>query len=141
MEISFNQIFDGVTLALHEAFPAAQIHGDIVRQGLKPGDFNVQLVSASEAGQFGSRAERNITFDVIFFPPENDGLETCMDVIHRLPSVLSTITTPNGDKVHCLKLDGSMKEDVLHCIVSYPHFVYSPADGDAMESVTTVQEV
>lgn len=141
MEISFNQIFDGVTLALHEAFPEAQIHGEIVRQGLEAGDFNVQLVSMSEAVQLGSRAERSITFDVIYFPAGNDGIETCMDVLHRLPNVLSTITTPNGDKVHCLKLDGSMKEDILHCIVSYPHFVYSPSGGDAMESVITVQEV
>ena len=31
-ELSYNGIFDGVTLALHRAFPAVQIHGRTVKQ-------------------------------------------------------------------------------------------------------------
>ena len=43
-EISFNSIFDGVSLAVHAAFPApVQVHGGEVKQGLKPGDFNVTM--------------------------------------------------------------------------------------------------
>ena len=40
-EINFNSIYDGVSLALHAAFPNSNVHGGEVKQGLKPGDFNV----------------------------------------------------------------------------------------------------
>ena len=39
--INFNSIYDGVTLALHAAFPKYKVHGGDVRQGLSTGDFNV----------------------------------------------------------------------------------------------------
>ena len=35
-EISFSSIYDGVSLALHAAFPAVQVHGGNVKQGLNP---------------------------------------------------------------------------------------------------------
>ena len=34
-EINFNQVYDGVTLALHRAFPNAHIHGGTIKQDLK----------------------------------------------------------------------------------------------------------
>ena len=37
-EINFNQVYDGVTLALHRAFPKAHIHGGVIKQDLKDGD-------------------------------------------------------------------------------------------------------
>lgn len=40
-EISFSSIYDGVSLALHAAFPSVQVHGGNVKQGLNPGDLNV----------------------------------------------------------------------------------------------------
>ena len=45
-EISFKSIYDGVSLALHAAFPAVQVHGGNVKQGLNPGDLNVVMPSA-----------------------------------------------------------------------------------------------
>ena len=36
-EINFNSIYDGVSLALHAAFPNSNVHGGEVKQGLKPG--------------------------------------------------------------------------------------------------------
>lgn len=37
-EINFNQVYDGVTLALHRAFPKAHIHGGVIKQDLKDGN-------------------------------------------------------------------------------------------------------
>ena len=31
-EINFNQVYDGVTLALHRAFPKAHIHGGVIKR-------------------------------------------------------------------------------------------------------------
>ena len=139
MEIDFNQIYDGVTLALHRAFPTVQVHGRTVKQDLHPGDFNVLPISTSETAQIGTRAQRGITFDVIYYPPDTGSREACLDMLHELPGVIGTITTPNGDKLHCLKFDGNIEEDALHCIVAYPHFVYTQPTGDAMETLTIQQ--
>lgn len=134
-ELSYNGIFDGVTLALHRAFPTVQIHGRTVKQDLHPGDFNVLPITPQHSGQMGIRASRSITFDVIYYPTENGGREECLDKANLLPQVLGTITTPLGDKVHGTGFETTIEDDVLHCIVRYPHFVYTPAAGDAMETI------
>lgn len=134
-ELSYNGIFDGVTLALHRAFPTVQIHGRTVKQDLHPGDFNVLPITPQHSGQMGIRASRSITFDVIYYPTENGGREECLDKANLLPQVLGTITTPLGDKVHGTGFETTIEDNVLHCIVRYPHFVYTPADGDAMETI------
>lgn len=134
-EINYNQIFDGVSLALHRAFPAVHVHGRTVKQDLKPGDFNVLPLSSIETAQIGPRAKRNITFDVIYCPPEKGGNEACLDMQSKLPGIIGTITTPNGDKVHCLQFDGNITNEVLHCIVSYPHFVYVINKDEPMETL------
>ena len=136
MEIDFNQVFDGVSLALHRAFSTVRVHGGTVKQDLQPGDFNVLPISTSETSQISTRAQRSITFDVIYYPPDNGSREACLDMLHELPGVIGTITTPNGDKVHCLKFDGNIEDDALHCIVAYPHFVYTEPTSDAMETLT-----
>lgn len=134
-ELSYNGIFDGVTLALHRAFPTVQIHGRTVKQDLHPGDFNVLPITPQHSGQMGIRASRSITFDVIYYPTENGGREECLDKANLLPQVLGTITTPLGDKVHGTGFETTIEDNVLHCIVRYPHFVYTPADRDAMETI------
>ena len=50
-EISFSSIYDGVSLALHAAFPSVQVHGGNVKQGLNPGDLNVIMPSAGNIRQ------------------------------------------------------------------------------------------
>ena len=64
-EVNFNSIYDGVSLALHAAFPAAQVHGGNVKQGLKPGDFNVIMPGAGHAKEVGQRYKRTPTEDVL----------------------------------------------------------------------------
>lgn len=135
-ELNYNQIFDGVSLALHKAFPSARVHGGNVEQDLKPGDFNITPITTNEIAQISTRARRSITFDVIYYPPGEGSREVCLDMQSVLSGVIGTITTPNGDILHCLKFEGNITEDALHCIVSYPHFVYSENTGDAMETLT-----
>lgn len=134
-ELSYNGIFDGVTLALHRAFPTVQIHGRTVKQDLHPGDFNVLPITPQHSGQMGSRANRSITFDVIYYATEGGGREESLEKANILPQVLGTITTPEGDKVHGTDFESTIEDGVLHCIVRYPHFVYEKATWDAMETL------
>lgn len=135
MELDYQQIYDGITLALHAAFPSIRIFGENIQQGLTPGDINVIPVNTEENAQIGTRARRDAVFDVIYYPPDDGKYEACLEMQHLIPQALQTITTPNGDKLHCLRFSGTT-DDVLHVIVSYPHFVYVPAAKDVMEQLT-----
>ena len=135
MELDYNQIFDGITLALHAAFPDKQIFGGTVRQGVQPGDLNVVPVNINETAQIGTRAQRTAIFDVIYYPPDAQSMEACLDMQHKITQALGTVTTPNGDKVHCLRFSCTI-EDVLHCTATYPHFVYKAVATDKMEHLT-----
>lgn len=134
-EIDFNQIYDGVTLALHRAFPDSRIHGDTVDQGLTYGDFNVLPITASHTAGMGTRAARKAVFDVIYYPSEEGGREECLRIAGVLPGALGTVQIASGDKLHCLSFESTIEDDALHCIIGYPHFVYEPNVGDPMENL------
>lgn len=134
-EISFNQIYDGVTLALHRFYPKARIHGGEVKQDLQDGDFNVLPLTASHTEQMGKRSKRKPVFDVIYYASKAGGRAECLQVANTLPQVLRTIQTPGGDKVHCLTFETTIEDDVLHCLVGYPHFVYEPENTDPMTNL------
>jgi hypothetical protein len=137
-EINFNSIYDGVSLALHAAFPDVQVHGGEVKQGLIPGDLNVIMPGAGNAKEVGQRYRRTPTVDVIYYPKE--GRAECYDMAHRLTLVLGDITTPQGDLIHARSMDWNVTDDVLHMIVSYDHFVYIQQEQDMMETLTIKQE-
>lgn len=138
-EISFNSIFDGVSLAVHAAFPApAQVHGGGVKQGLKPGDFNVTMPAASHAQEVGQRYRRSPTLDVIYYP-KRDNAE-CYDVADRLTAVLESITTPEGDVVHATACEWTVTDGVLHVLVTYDHFVRRSPEHTMMETLKIEQE-
>ena len=131
-EISFNSIFDGVTLALHAAFPApARIYGDEVKQDLKPGDFNVVMPGAGHNLELTRRYKRTPTLDVIYYPKH--GKAECYDVADRLTAVLESITTPEGDVVHATSCEWTVTGGVLHVLVGYDHFVYTPSEEIMLE--------
>ena len=133
-EISFNSIFDGVTLALHAAFPApARIYGDEVKQDLKPGDFNVVMPGAGHNLELTRRYKRTPTLDVIYYPKH--GKAECYDVADRLTAVLESITTPEGDVVHATSCEWTVTGGVLHVLVGYAHFVYKPSEEIMMETL------
>ena len=133
-EISFNSIFDGVTLALHAAFPApARIYGDEVKQDLKPGDFNVVMPGAGHRLEVGRWYKRTPTVDVIYYP-RKDSAE-CYTVADQLTAVLESITTPEGDVVHATSCEWTVTGGVLHVLVGYDHFVYKPSEEIMMETL------
>lgn len=138
-ELTLNDVFDGVCAALRKAFPGARIYGKTVKQGITPGDFNVLPITAAHDKALGARFNRTLTFDVIFYPHDQNGAETrseCLKIAEILPEILSSIPTRTGCNVGCTSFESTITDDVLHCIVKYPHFVYTPNNTDAMETLT-----
>ena len=133
-EISFNSIRDGVTLALHAAFPApAEIHGGNVKQGLKAGDFNVVMPGAGHRLEVGRWYKRTPTVDVIYYP-RKDSAE-CYAVADKLTAVLESITTLEGVVVHATSCTWSVTDGVLHVLAAYDHHVYKPREEIMMETL------
>ena len=126
-EISFNSVRDGVSLALHAAFPApAQIHGGGVKQGLKAGDFSVVMPGAGHRQELGRRYRRTATVDVIYYPRKDNA--ECYGVADKLTAVLESITTPEGDIAHASSCTWNVTDGVLHVQLTYDHFVYRPRE-------------
>ena len=137
-EINFNSIYDGVSLALHAAFPTCQVHGGNVKQGLKPGDFNVIMPGAGHAKEVGHRYRRTPVVDVIYYP--SGGEADCYDKAHQVVQVLESITTPEGDIIHATTCEWNVENDVLHVLLRYDHFVRVPPEQTLMETLKIEQE-
>lgn len=137
-EIHFNSINDGVSLALHAAFPNCQVHGGNVKQGLRPGDFNVIMPGAGHTREVGHRYRRTPTVDVIYYA--KNGAAECHDIAQQLTVLLGSITTPEGDAVHGTGITCQVTDEVLHVLVNYDHFFYIPQEQEFMETLTIRQE-
>lgn len=135
-ELTYGQVFDGITLALKTAYPTSRIYGRAVKQGLKDGDFIVLPVTAVHTARLGARAEKSASFDVIYFPCGKDKRSECLRRADELGRLLETVRTPNGDSVHCLSFNFDVEDDVLHCIVSFRYFTSVFADSDGMTEMT-----
>lgn len=93
--INFNSIYDGVTLALHAAFPKCKVHGGDVRQGLSTGDFNVVMPGANHTKEVGHRYRRTPSLDVLYYPKARPCAAECYDVAHQLMRGLSAPAAEN----------------------------------------------
>lgn len=127
-ELNFNSIYDGVSMALHHAFPDRQVHGGSVQQGLTAGDFNVIMPSAVQTREVG-RFKRSPVVDVIYYP--KGGNADCYDMAHKLSDVLESIRTPHGDIIHATSCEWETSGGVLHMLLAYDHFVYVPKQDEA----------
>lgn len=140
-EINFNSIFDGVSLALHAAFPDRQVHGGSVKQGLNDGDFNVFMPGVVNAKEVGSRYRRTPTVDVIYYPRDRKRLTAeCYDMAQHMAQVLESIVTPEGDTVHATSMEFQTTDDVLHMIAHYDHFARIVPEPVMMETLQVKQE-
>ncbi len=138
-EIKFNSIYDGVTLAIHAAFPDRQVHGGDVKQGLKPGDFNVVMPGAGHTKEVGQRYRRTPTVDVIYYPQSSPYSAECNDVADALTRVLGSIQTPQGDMIHATACEWRVDEGVFHMLLSYDHHIYIPQTPEPMETLKIEQ--
>lgn len=137
-EINFNSIYDGVSLALHAAFPDSKVHGGYTAQGVNPGDFNVVMPGAGQSKEVGNRYRRTPLVDVIYYPA--GGVVDCYDKAHRIVQALWDITTPEGDIIHARSCEWEVTEDVLHVVFQYDHFVHVLQERDLMETLKIEQE-
>ncbi len=136
-EINTNKILDGISLAIRGEWPDRQIFSDEVQQGLKPGDFNIILITSSQKQIVGERYQRTPLFDVLYYPKK--GREECYEVADILSLLLNVISLPTGDLIRGTGLDFEVIDNVLHFYVRYTHYVRRTDPGDPMETLEIKQ--
>jgi len=141
-EISYNSVFDGISLALHNAYPDREVHASEVTQGLHRGDFAVAVVGGGHTKEVGKRFLRSPIFDVIYFPMAEGVMRSseCLEIASFVTLLLGSITTPEGDVIHGQVKDWTITDGVLHIPVQYNHHIYLTDDVENMETLTILQE-
>lgn len=141
-KITFNSIYDGVSLLLHHYYPTAQIHGGNVKQGLRDGDFNVIIPISTHTGEMGIRARREPVILIRYYPSDVGGYAECAAIADILTTLLGSITTPEGDVVHGGAMRWEVVDGVMHFIITYRHLVFVAADEqpDEMENMRMVTD-
>ena len=132
-EISTKKILDGITLALRREFPEAQIFDEEIRQGLRPGAFNVILTTGSQRQIVGERYRRMPLFDVLYYP--HCGREECLEIADKLSFLLNTISLPGGDLIRGTGMDFEIIDGVLHFYIRYTHYIIRASDGETMDAI------
>lgn len=145
-----NDVLNGVSNALYDAFDIKNIYLETVNQGFKKPCFFIMLVNEKEHPLLGNRAQREILLDVHFFT--NNGKEEALQVASKLYSVLRCIqlhkydeeteTLIDTDQLNGFNLNYEIIDNVLHFFVTYkPIIYYSKNVADSMEELTKTVEV
>lgn len=80
-DITSKLILDGITLALREAFPNAQITSDRIEQGLTEPTFVVLMVTNEQSELPNMRYRRMPRYDIIYFPETEEKIA----IVSRIP--------------------------------------------------------
>lgn len=136
-EINTKKILDGITLALRAEFPQRQVFDDEIRQDLRPGAFNVILVSSSQRQIVGERYRKVPLFDVLYYP--HCGREECLEIADRLSMLLNVISLPGGELIRGSGMEFEIVDGVLHFYVQYTHYILRESDKDAMDDLKLIQ--
>lgn len=127
-ELTFEQVRDGVILALDSAYPDAHIRSEQTPQSVNDGDFNVVLVAMRALSHLMDVWLHSVTFDVVYYVDRSESaIDDMMRVATDLPLLLETITTPSGAKLHPVgKPEPTPHNDgTLHTIVRYDYHVFA----------------
>lgn len=133
-----NEIIDGISVALSDAFDGITIYSESVAQGLQEPCFFILNLTAEEVRLLGNRAQRNMGFDIHYFPKSKISPKSeCQSVAERLYPVMRQVTLLDGSNVLGLNLNHEIVDGVLHFNVEFkPTIRYV---GDSAEEMQTIE--
>lgn len=138
-----NEIIDGLSVALSDAFDGITIYSESVAQGLQEPCFFILNLTAEEVRLIGNRAKRNMGFDIHYFPKSKVAPKSeCQSIAERLYPVMREITLLDGSKVLGLNLNHEIVDGVLHFNVEFkPTIVYVGERPEDMQTLDVNQSV
>lgn len=126
-----NDIIDGLSVALYDAFPSCKIYSEQIEQGLEEPCFLISVVSSLEKPLLKDRVQRNILFDVLYFT-ENDNAEK-QEVASELYQLFKFVPLLDGSLLRGCDLSHEVIDGVLHFHVTFKPILRAvPAEVDLM---------
>lgn len=139
-----NEIIDGLSVALSDEFDGITIYSESVPQGFQEPCFFILNLTSEEVRLLGGRAQRNMAFDVHYFPKSTLSPKfECQSIAERLYPVMRQITLLDGSNVLGLGLNHEIVDGVLHFNVEFkPTIVYvKPNPTEDMGTIEVNQSV
>lgn len=115
MNITVNDVRDGVIGKLDELYPDVKVTGEEIQQGLGSRRFFVKILTAGHTKELGRRYRRVHSFDVHYFGPTNEELHSRAETLY---GGLEYITVPGGI-TRGTRMRHEIVNEVLHFFVDY----------------------
>lgn len=122
MNVTVNDVRDGVIAALRSAYPAVKIYGEKIKQGLVQPRFFVKILTAGHDREVDRRYKRVHSFDVHYFSETNEDMHAVADSLYAKLEYINL----NGGLYRGSKMQHEIIDDVLHFFVDYDFHVMKP---------------
>ena len=114
------QILDGVSLALSEAFPGCAVYGDArVRQGLETPSFFISLGECSQRPLPNGMVELRQSVEVVYFPERQGDLGELWAIGSSVLGLLGEITLPDGGRARGSALRCGVSDGLMYIGAAY----------------------
>lgn len=135
-----NDIIDGLSVALYDAFPSCKIYSEQVKQGLQEPCFFIDTVTSLEKPLLKDRVKREIELDIHYFT-KGDNAER-QRVAADLYQLFKFVTLLNGDTLRGWKLSHEIVDGVLHFYVTFKPILRAvPVEVDLMDDYKLTERI
>lgn len=140
-KLILTDILDGISLALHAAYPTANIFSGSIEQGISPGDFNIINVVAEQEHKLGVRYSQTAVFDVVYYG-SSANVDAYTGIATDAMLILDSVATPAGDILHAKSMSSRIDTDekALHIGITYDAQVFLPEEKVEMRTLKIEQE-
>lgn len=137
------KIIKGISNRLYESYDKEQyrVYTEQVKQGFKEPCFFVLLINPTNQNLLNKHKRRSNTFDIHYFPKNENDYEDVYAKIDELFEVLEFIEIEGLGKIRGREMESEFKNGVLHFFVNYSVFVEKTDDSGDMEDIEINQRV
>ncbi|MDB0519976.1 hypothetical protein C4R87_19335 [Clostridioides difficile] len=130
-----NNIIDGISVKLDKSFGEKYtIYSEDVEQGINEPCFFIVPINSSKVSYPNARELKKNSFDVHYFPKNNDKSFEINEIAEMLLEELEYISV-NEDLVRGTNMNYEIIDNVLHFFVDYNYFTIKNNDTDKMDTV------
>lgn len=129
IEVTVNNIREGVILALSNLFPDMEIYGEEIKQGFVAPCFFVKLLTGIQNHELNRRYKRSYVFNIHFFPAGSDYNREAHDMAEKLYDALRSVVIA-GSRYKGTGMTHEVVDRTLHFFVDFNFNVFALKDGD-----------
>lgn len=137
------KIVKGISDKLYESYGKEQykVYTEQVKQGFKEPCFFVLLINPTNQNLFNKLKRRSNTFDIHYFPKNENDYEDIYTKIDELFEILEFVDIEGLGKIRGRDMEVEFKNGVLHFFVNYSVFVQKEDSIEDMEDIEISQRV